>query len=120
MSPRKHDTIDYLDVCIAIPKALEELFSEFLADFISNHLHIELTPKLRDGILNINSSDLVAFTGYIRPEKCNELDLYRFKQDARKAMEQQLLKTLSTHFQAHYKWCIAAITSKEFGRSLHD
>lgn len=114
---KKQDQIDYLDICIGVPRALESEFSEFLADFISQHLHIECTPKIRDGLLNINSTDLIAFTGYINPEVCNELDLYRFKHDVRQAYEQQLVKSLSLAHQAHYKWCMAALETKPFGRS---
>lgn len=115
---RRNDPITYLDISISIPPALESDFAHFLEQFIENHLHIESIPKLREGVLHINSMDLIPFTGYIDSSKCNELDLYRFKSDVRKALEQQLLKSLSLAHQGHYKWCLAAFESKEFGRNL--
>ncbi len=112
------EPIDYLDLYIPVSPTAAESFARFIADFIENHLYIEINPKLKDGVLLINSTDLVAFTGYIDPEECFELDLFRFKTDSKKQLEQQLLKSLSLQNQAHYKWCLGAITSKEYGRFL--
>ena len=89
---KSRETIDYLDLYIAIPQAIQEVFSEFLADFIDNHIYIEIQPKLKEGVLLINSTDLVAFTGYIQPSRCNELDLFRFKAELKKQQEKLLTK----------------------------
>ena len=66
----------------------------------------------------INSTDLVALTGYIDPSRCSEIDLARFRNNAAEALEQQLVKSLALNNQAHYKWCLTALKNKEFGRFL--
>ena len=115
---KSRETIDYLDLYVAVSPSAMESFEKFLADFVDNHLYIEITPKLKDGVLLINSTDVVAFTGYIDPEQCIEMDLFRFKAELKKQLEQQLVKSLSLQNQSHYKWCLGAISNKDFGRYL--
>lgn len=117
---KSRDTIDYLDLYVPIAAALQEPFKSFVDDFMDRHTYIEINPRLKDRVLMINSTDLISFTGYIRPADCNELDLFRFKMDAKKLLEQQLVKSLSLNAQAHYKWCLGSLVNKEFGRYLEE
>ena len=115
--PRESKTIDYPDLLIKIPPPLTAKFDEFIKAFVDTHLYVEVSPKIKDGMLIINSTDLIAFTGYIEPEALSELDLFRFKSAATKQLEQQLVKSLSLNNQAHYKWCLAQLKNLEFGRN---
>ncbi len=117
----RHDkTIDYPDLYIRIPSALESLFQTFIDEFVDSHLYVEVTPKLKDGTLLINSTDLIAFTGYIAQSQLSELDIFRFKSASIKQLEQQLVKSLSLTTQAHYKWCLAQFKNLDFGRFRED
>jgi hypothetical protein len=115
---KKSKTIDYNDICIKVSAIQAEIFKNFLNNFTENHLHIEVPPKLKDNLLYINSTDLIAFTGYIDKKELSEMDFFRFKQDACKQLEQQLIKSLSVEYQAHYKWCLAQVKNQKFGRYL--
>ena len=115
--PRDSKTIDYPDLVIKIPPVLKEKFLAYITDFVENHLYVEVDPKIKDGQLIINSTDLIALTAYIRPAELSELDLFRFRSAANKQLEQQLLKSLSLNNQAHYKWCLTQLKNLEFGRN---
>lgn len=115
---RTAKTIDYPDLLIKIPPTVSEKFDSYIKDFVGSHLYVEVDPKIKDGVLLINSTDLIAFTGYIPPDELSELDLFRFKSAAAKQLEQQLLKSLSLSNQAHYKWCLAQLKNLDFGRNL--
>lgn len=110
--------IDYFDLTIALPQSLHKLMTRWLKDFDKRHGVIERSPRLRGGELQIVSTDLVALTGYVDPAAMNEFDFHRFKALIREAIEQQLLRSVNLDLQAHYKWCLAALASLEFGRHL--
>lgn len=108
--------IDFFDLKIALPASLHKLMARWLKDFDERHGVIERSPRLRAGVLQIVSTDMIALTGYIDPSAMNEFDLHRFKALIREAIEQQLLRSVNLDLQAHYKWCLAALASMEFGR----
>jgi hypothetical protein len=112
--------IDYLDLRITVPEKLAELVEKWLVDFTDKHDFIELAPRFKEGILRINSTDFIAFLGYVNPEELSEFELHRFRSLAGNELDQLLLKSLSIDQQSHYKWCLAALSNFEIGRYLKD
>ena len=110
--------IDYLDLYISLTEASEAKFEQFLEDFSESHIYIEISPRIKNEVLMINSTDLIAFTGYIDTTQLSEIELFRFKTKAKEQLEQQLVKSLAVSNQAHYKWCLTQLNSLEFGRYL--
>ncbi len=114
--PRRVENIAYLDLAIPVTANLHSSFEMWLGDFVEKHAVIEVPPKLRKNLLQINSTDLVAFLGYVDPQGFSEIELKRLRVDIKRQIERQLLKSLSLEHQAHYKWCLAAIKSLAWGR----
>ena len=82
------------------------------------HDYVEIEPRLRKSVLQINSTDFIAYLGYLDTLLLNDIDLQRFKVRARQQLEQQLFKSISLDHRAHYKWCLAAIKNLNWGRYL--
>jgi hypothetical protein len=117
---RSSKVIDYLDLRISIPSEIEEDLQLALDTFLEEHLHIEVSPKIKKSQLLANSTDLIAFMGYIPQELAPEFAFRRFLKECTSALEQQLIKSIKSEHQAHYKWCQAALKSLPVGRHLDD
>ena len=111
-------TIDYMDLSVRIPENVSSALEEALSEFQENQLHIEIDPKFKKGILHVNSNDLIALLGYFESEGLTEIAFFKFKKEIKHSLEQQLLRSLSLDTQSHYKWCISALKTFEFGRFL--
>jgi hypothetical protein len=114
--PRKSSVIDHLDLEIEIPEISLERFNRWLDDFVENHTHVEVKPKIKNSILLMNSNDLVAFMGYIDQEEISQIELYRFRSHVVRELERNLLKAVSLDSRSHYQWCLAALKNFELGR----
>ena len=108
--------VDYLDVRLALPPGTESDFAEWLECFVQQHDFVEITPRLRNGELHINSTDLIAFLGYVDPQRLNDLQQQKLRSGLRQVLEQLLLRSVSVHRQDHYKWCLAALKNLKLGR----
>jgi hypothetical protein len=105
-----------LDLSIPLSKERVCFYEDCLKLFLSEHNYVECPPKIKHDVLEINSTDFIAFLGYLDPTPLDELELRRFKKNARKSIEQLLVKSLSSTNQAHYKWCLTAMKSFPLGR----
>ena len=114
----KKSGIDYLDLYLELSESQLAPIEYALEQFEDHYIHTQVAPRLKNGMLLINSSDLVPFLGYVNPESFNEMDRFRFRNEIKKKLEAQLSKSLSLDNQSHYKWCLAAANSKEMGRFL--
>jgi hypothetical protein len=107
-----------LDISIPLTSTMLPLVEQWVGLFLEHHAHSEVTPTVRNAFLNINSSDLVALTGYISAREADGLDGRRFKKRAKVTLEQSLLRSVNIGHRAHYKWCLAALNSLEPGRFI--
>ncbi len=110
--------IDFLDVIVRLPHASVPQLEETLQRFVTEYNFVEIEPKIKDGRLLINSTDLIAYLGYISPDLLTEFEKVQFRQNIIDALDQLLLRAVNTDFRSHYKWCIAAVKNLELGRYL--
>jgi hypothetical protein len=108
--------VDFLDLRIVLTEDTEKQFQNWLKEFEETHDFIEIQPRIKNGELQINSTDLIAFLGYIDPAQLNDLQWQRFKQRAAAELDQQLLRAVRLDRQGHYKWCLGALKNLKAGR----
>lgn len=108
--------IDYLDVALPIAEPRIPLFKQWLKDFIEEQDTVEGRPKIRRGELQINSTDLIAFLGFIDRAALSEIELKRLTTNARKEYERLLFNSIALDHRYHYKWCLAALKNLPIGR----
>ena len=111
-------TVDYLDLSLHLPPSIQPYIESCFTDFLENHLHIVISPRIKGDELLINSTDFIAFLGYVDSSRMSEFERHHFLQQAKRQMEQLLLKSLSRDYQHHYQWCLAALNNFSLGRYL--
>ena len=116
MAKNRSTTIDYLDLSIPVPSHLEGQFSEWMEVFEDEFDYVIRPPRLKKGLLKINSSDLIAFLGYIDPSQLTELESKRFLTDIQNVMQQLSNLTTSKEYHTHYQWCLTALNHFKWGR----
>lgn len=116
MGKYKNQTIDYLDIAIPIPAQLIETFTLWLEEFDNEYDYTVRSPRLKKDLLKINSSDLIAFLGYVQPDQLSEFESKKFMSDIKSQFEQNSNLTTSKDFRNHYQWCLAALNHFKWGR----
>ena len=116
MAKNRSTAVDYLDISIAVPENLKPHFQEWLELFEDEFDYIVRPPRLKKGVLKINSSDLITFLGFIEPEVMTELESKRFLTDIQKTMQQLSNLTTSKEYHTHYQWCLTALKHFKWGR----
>lgn len=112
--------VEYLDLSLRIPDHLQEHAQAWIQRFLDEGEEIVSPPKIRLGVLRINSQDLVQFLGFVDPETLTVMDLQRLKSNAKAQMEDLLRKSLHPDYRYHYQWCLAALKNFEFGRFVSE
>ncbi len=110
------DVIDYADLVIGLSPSLSDVLEKACKRFCDEYPHYEVEPKMRGRTLYANSTDLIALLGYVNPEQLSALEQKRLMKKVHSALEQQLVKSLSTRHQAHYRWCLTALHNFDWGR----
>ncbi len=118
MSRNQSKPIDFADLRLEIRPALKPYLQAAVAEFEEQHDHIEVTPRWRKEVLLINSTDLIAALGYFNGTELSELELRGLRKQISEQLDQALLRSTNLDAQAHYKWCMAALKSLEWGRYL--
>ena len=65
MAKNSNPIVDYYDLKIPIPDHVVEVASKALEEFEEHHDYIVLSPKLKNNLLKINSTDFIALLGYL-------------------------------------------------------
>ena len=108
--------IEYLDLSLRIPPHLLEVARRWVEQFNDEGEEIVSPPKMKAGVLRINSQDLIQFLGFVDPEELSAIDLQRLKSLAKEQLQIGLGKVLHPDYRYHYQWCLAALENFEFGR----
>jgi len=108
--------IDYLDVEMSLAGLPAAAFKKWLEQFVEEQKNVEGRPKIKQGFLQLNSTDLIAFLGCVDSETLSELELKRLAAAARREYERLLFNSVALDHQYHYKWCLAALKSLPIGR----
>lgn len=108
--------VEHLDLSLRLPPHLQDIVKQWMDQFTEEGEEIVTPPKIRRGVLRINSQDLIQFFGYVDPDKLTSLDLQRLKNMAKEQLELGLNKSLHADYRYHYQWCLAALENFEFGR----
>ncbi len=111
-----HRVIDYPDMSLSLAGLPEAVFKLWLKQFLDEHDFVETNPRIRKGVLQINSTDFIAFLGYLEPEQLSEIELKRFMQIAKKEFERLLFNSTALDHRYHYQWCLAAMKNLPIGR----
>lgn len=117
-SMAKDNVVDFLDLQLNLSPVVVPVVTRALESFREHHLHIEREPRVVKNRLLINSTDFISLLGYLEDDALGELELKRLLSVAREAIEQCLLRSVSTDRQAHYKWCLGALSALPRGRYL--
>jgi hypothetical protein len=113
-----NQVIDYIDIVLPIPVACLTVLEEALKKAETECLFFEVTPRIKQKSLYVNSNDLVTLMGYIDPDQLSELESARLRKTIMAELDQALLRSTSLHKQAHYKWCLTAAKTFDLGRYL--
>lgn len=118
MAKSSHKQVEHLDLRISIPNNMIGNFENWLEDFHDHEDYVVTAPRLTNGVLRINSVDVVGFLGYLDPSVFSELELARLKKTLQQQLSHLQQKSLSPDFRYHYQWCLAAIENLPWGRHL--
>lgn len=113
MSQRR---VEHLDLSLRLPPHMKDLIETWLEQFLEEGEEIVTPPKIKKGLLRINSQDLIQFLGYIQPGELQPIDLQRIKTLAKDQLELSLNKSIHPEYRYHYQWCLAALENFELGR----
>ena len=110
--------IHYLDLSIVFPPSMHVHVGGWVERFEASHSYVEISPRFSTGTLLINSTDLVALSGYISEDELTPFEQKKIASLFTHAIEQTLLRSTSVIHRQHYKWCLAALKNLPFGRFL--
>jgi hypothetical protein len=113
MNPRH---IDYRDLQISVSDNLSPFLAVWIEEFNSSFENIIIEPRLRAGLLLINSFDLINFLGYADPSLVSEIDWKRFKKECERQMGMLLQKSIHPDRRYHYQWSLTALNQFLEGR----
>lgn len=116
MAKQSTPVIEYYDLKIAIPDHLTDVTQSAIDEFEDHQDYIVLSPKLKNRVLKINSTDFIALLGFLDVSKISEMDLKRIQSEAESQMQQYVAKTVKADYRSHYQWCLAALKNLDWGR----
>lgn len=116
MAKKNNPVVDYYDLKISIPDHVVEVAQNAMEEFEEHHDYIVISPKLKNKLLKVNSTDFIALLGYLDVGHLSEIDLKRIQSDAEEQMQQYIAKTVNADYRSHYQWCLAALKNLDWGR----
>lgn len=116
MSKKTTPGITYYDLKIPVPDHMTKMTQAAVNEFEDHHDYIVLSPKLKNKVLKVNSTDFIALLGYLEVSNFSEMDLKRIQSEAESQMQQYVAKTVNADYRSHYQWCLAALKNLDWGR----
>jgi len=108
--------IEYLDLALHLPPSTVNNIQAWLEKFTEDYDYMIMAPRLKEGLLKINSSDFIEFLGFWDPSALSDFESKKIKSAARDQMKRLLNKAVSSDIRYHYNWCLTALTNFKEGR----